>query len=156
MKNDLDEMQEKKLLKVEHHACWIGFWGLTAAIYIQQAIGILTDTPQNTTGETIVLLVMSAYIIIRCISNGIWDRKLKPNMKTNTIISVSVSVAVALFQSIITYAKYQKLLGSIGVFVFMSCLLFVLMMLVFGISVSLYRRKTLQLEKLADQDERED
>ena len=26
MKNNLDEMQEAKLLQIEHNACWLAFW----------------------------------------------------------------------------------------------------------------------------------
>ena len=30
MKNKLDEMQELKMLKIEHNGCWFAFWGLLA------------------------------------------------------------------------------------------------------------------------------
>ena len=35
MKNRLDEMQEQKLLKIEHNGCWLAFYGLAAVIMIQ-------------------------------------------------------------------------------------------------------------------------
>lgn len=38
-KTNLDEMQEKQLLHIEHNACWIAFWSLFAAVYIQLAMG---------------------------------------------------------------------------------------------------------------------
>lgn len=34
-KNNLDEMQEHKLLKIEHNGCWFAIWSLLAAIFIQ-------------------------------------------------------------------------------------------------------------------------
>ena len=32
--SNLDEMQEQKMLKIEHNGYWLGFWGLLAAILI--------------------------------------------------------------------------------------------------------------------------
>ena len=32
MKNNLDEMQEQKLLHIEHNGCWLAFWALLAAM----------------------------------------------------------------------------------------------------------------------------
>ena len=31
-KNNLDEMQEQELLKIEHNGCWLAFWGLLAVM----------------------------------------------------------------------------------------------------------------------------
>ena len=37
-KNQLDEMQEQKLLHIERNGCWFCFWSLLAAILIQMAV----------------------------------------------------------------------------------------------------------------------
>lgn len=34
-KNRLDEMQEQKLLQIEHTGCWLAFYGMFAAIFVQ-------------------------------------------------------------------------------------------------------------------------
>ena len=34
-KSNLDELQELKLLKIEHNGCWLAFWGLLAVILTQ-------------------------------------------------------------------------------------------------------------------------
>src|SRR3712207_7640165 len=68
-KNKLDEMQEQKLLKIEHNGMWIAFWGLLAAILFQTIF-----EKGNFTGEWIVFMVMSLYTLFACIKNGI-DRK---------------------------------------------------------------------------------
>lgn len=79
-KSKLDEMQEKKLLKIEHNTLTLTSVGLLASIFIQQAI--LTEDSHVVIGESIVLLVFSLYMLIACIRNGIWDRSAKqPNMK---------------------------------------------------------------------------
>ena len=35
LKNNLDEMQEQKLLKIEHNGMWFALWGLIIAIIVQ-------------------------------------------------------------------------------------------------------------------------
>ena len=44
-KSNLDELQELKLLKIEHNGCWLAFWGLLAVILTQIAIG--NDSKQD-------------------------------------------------------------------------------------------------------------
>ena len=34
-RNNLDEMQEQKLLHIESRGYWLAFWGLAAALIIQ-------------------------------------------------------------------------------------------------------------------------
>ena len=34
-KNRLDEMQEQKMLRIEHNCCWLAFFGLFAVILVQ-------------------------------------------------------------------------------------------------------------------------
>lgn len=48
-KSNLDELQELKLLKIEHNGCWLAFWGLLAVILTQIAIG--NDSKQDLSGE---------------------------------------------------------------------------------------------------------
>ena len=38
MKNKLDEMQEQKLLHIEHNGCWFAFWALIVAMFVQMAV----------------------------------------------------------------------------------------------------------------------
>ena len=37
-KNNLDEMQEQELLKIEHNGCWLAFWGLLISMIVQSCI----------------------------------------------------------------------------------------------------------------------
>ena len=34
-KNNLDEMQEQELLKIEHNGCWLAFWLLFASMAVE-------------------------------------------------------------------------------------------------------------------------
>ena len=78
MKSNLDERQELKLLKIEHNGCWIAFWGLLIVMAIQMIVG--NDSIKNLAGEGAVLMSLAFYLLVACIRNGIWDRRLKPNL----------------------------------------------------------------------------
>ena len=54
LKNNLDEMLDQKLLKLEEYGFWIVFWALACAIVIQLIIG---GSIKEVLGEIIVLLM---------------------------------------------------------------------------------------------------
>ena len=62
-KSNLDELQELKLLKIEHNGCWLAFWGLLAVILTQIAIG--NDSKQDLSGEWIVFMCLALYLTVR-------------------------------------------------------------------------------------------
>jgi len=89
-KNNLDEMQEQTLLKIESKGYSIAFWLLLTAIVVQTVLdvsGLGKDIPLIA-GEWIVFMVLCVYITVRCLKNNIWDRKLKPTAGTNFILSL--------------------------------------------------------------------
>ena len=110
-KNNLDERQELKLLKIEHNGCWFAFWGLLAAMLIQMFLG--NGSPKNLAGEWIVFMCLAIYLSAACMKNGIWDRKLKPNFKTNAIASVIAGTALGVIWFVISYQNYHNFIGSI-------------------------------------------
>lgn len=119
-KNNLDERQELTLLKIEHNGCWIAFWGLLAAILLQMTVG--NSSMQAVAGEWVVLMCLSIYLMIGCIRYGIWDRRLKPNFKTNVIASSIAGTVMGIVWFLISYRNYHKLIGSVatGIFIFLS------------------------------------
>ena len=88
--NLLDERQEMTLLRIERNGCWIAFIGLAALSMIQQIV--FQFDIRVYAGEGILFLVMAFYLLISCAKNGIWDRHLKADTKTNALISVIASV----------------------------------------------------------------
>ena len=153
-KNRLDEMQEKKLLQIEHTCFWICFWGLFVVIYAQIAVG--NGGFENIGGECLILSAASIYLLIGCIKNGIWDRQLKPNFKTNLIISLMTSFVFGGFWFIVSYHNYRNLVGSIATFVFMAISIFIIALILLSISLKLYQKKVDKLNEKAEQDENED
>lgn len=93
-KSNLDEMQEQKMLGIEKNGFWLAFWGLIISIAVQAA---LMRSPEAIIGEMLVLMVVSAHLVIGCLRNGIWDRKLEPNWVTNLLASLVTGVYIALF-----------------------------------------------------------
>ncbi len=152
-KSNLDEMQEMQLLKIEHRGCWLGIWGLVIAIIIQNALG---DGFENVIGESIVLLVLSGYLLFACIKNGIWDRKLKPNLKTNLLVSLLTSVASGIFWFIVSYYRYHILLNSVMTFVFMTISVFILVMLCLSFFSFVYKKRKNRLDMQIDKEESEE
>ncbi|MDE6620783.1 MAG: hypothetical protein K2K74_09920 [Lachnospiraceae bacterium] len=85
-KNGLDEMQEQKLLKIEHNGCWLAFWGLLLVTFVQ-IIFYGEERADLFLGEWIVFMCLAVYMGAACIRNGIWDRKMKPSLKMNLCTS---------------------------------------------------------------------
>ena len=60
--NNLDEMQEQELLKIEHNGCWLAFWMLLAAVGIEPIAFGVSDF-RMLAGEWIVLMVLCLYLV---------------------------------------------------------------------------------------------
>ncbi|MGM9629486.1 DUF6773 family protein [Butyricicoccus sp.] len=94
MKNNLDERQEQELLHIEHIGVWFCFWALFAALVIQLLMGAPWS---QIAGEWVIFMVLSLGTAIACIRRGIWDRHLKPDLKTNVAASAVGGLAVTVF-----------------------------------------------------------
>ena len=127
-KSNLDERQEKELLKIEHNGFWLAYMGLLALILVEC---VLNFDYRAVLGSLILMLVLCVYMIVACMRAGIWDRHLKPNLKNNLAISGVAGVVVMAF-CLVMFSKYgflveetllAVLLGLIaGLFTFALCL----------------------------------
>lgn len=149
-KNNLDEMQELKLLKIEHNACWIAFWGLCIVILAQT---FFSPSPREILPELALLLVLAIYITVACIKNGIWDRKLKPNTKTNFWMSLAFSVAFGAFGGISNYHKYQDAFSAVMCFGMTFLVDFILIFAVLSFCVYLYKKRRKHLEEDCEEND---
>ena len=145
MKSNLDERQELKLLKIEHNGCWLAFWGLLIVMAIQMIVG--NDSIKNLAGEWVVFMSLTLYLSIDCIRNGIWDRKLKPNLKTNIIVSSIAAVLAGIIWFGVSYRNYHKLIGSIATGIIMFVQVEILCLLALMISSKIYKRRVQKLEE---------
>ncbi len=150
-KNNLDEMQELKLLKIEHRGCWLAYWGLLATIILQMLLG--HNSFQNLMGEYLVFFALCIYLVIDCIRNGIWDRRLKPNFKTNFLLSGFAGTVSGLIYFIISYRNYHNLFGSIATFLFMLLFVSISCLVLLTLTAKMYQTHKNKMEQDADTDE---
>ena len=142
-KNNLDEMQEQELLKIEHNGCWLAFWGLLAVMVIQMVMGV---PGAQMLGEWIVFMVLALYLVIACLRKGIWDRHLKANRKTNLIVSLLAGAAAGI---VITVSNpylsepldYVLVAGISGGFTFLLCFA------ALSLCMKLYKKRREKLEQ---------
>lgn len=158
MKNKLDEMQEQKMLKIEHNGCWLAFWGLIAVLFIQMFIyGYGADSMRYMAGEWIVFMCLALYIVIDCIRNGVWDRHLSPTPNVNICASAIGGIIVGVFNFVTSYRNYHMPAGAVATGIASGIMVFVLCLGALTCTASLYRKRVRHLEQEdADEEERED
>ena len=149
-KNKLDEMQEQKLLKIEHYGVWIAFWGLLLMIIIQTIAGG-GNALQYIAGEFIVMIVLAIYLLSACLKNGIWDRRLAPNLKTNFIISLSTGFICGIIIFTVSYFNYHHFMGSVASGFFTMLFTLFLTMLALSVTAAVYKQRVKKLENTIDE-----
>ena len=104
-------------------------------------------------GEWIVFMVLCVYMGEACLRNGIWDRRLKADLKTNLTVSLIAGAAAGLIFAAIALVRYHSVPGAIVTF----ALLFVIVSLCCFLSLTLtareYRKKLAQLENEGENEE---
>lgn len=143
--NMLDEMQENKLMKIEGAGFWLAFAGLLAAIIIQV---LAYPNLRQIAGELTVFFIMSIYLIVLCLKNGLWSRTPVPTVKGNAISSAVAALAIGM----ILIARSQLILRN-GLSKEFAVTLFLSMAVVFGgcfatleLTRVVYRRRRRQLD----------
>ncbi len=157
-KNLLDEMQEQKMLHIEHNGFWLAFFGLAIVIAIQYVAFPLEDLRSflMVSGEMLILFLLSLYMVIASIKNGLWDRRLKANPKTNLLVSLAAGVVFAGINfafSVRNFGVYPFIWASAiicGVSVFVLCFA--------GLSLcsALYRKRRRALEEQGEKESEEE
>ena len=152
-KNRLDEMQEQKMLRVEHNGCWLAFWGLIIALFAQ-LIYYGPDCSEQIIGEFIVFMCLAFYIAIGCVKNGIWDRKLAPTWKVNLFGSLLAGVLGGVIRFFIVYREYQSMEASVYVGIIVGINIFVVCFVLLSAALLVYKWRENRAEK-DDPDETE-
>lgn len=104
-KTKLDEMQEKKLLKLEEAGFWMIFWLLFAAIIVQI---VVDGNFKAVIGEIIVLLIASVYIAFSSLKNGVWSKNQTPTLKSNVLTSLIPAILLGVFQAVRAFVVLKK------------------------------------------------
>lgn len=143
--NKLDEMQEQKLLKIEHNGCWLAFWGLLISLFVQLFFYGPGDF-KTLAGEWIVFMILALYIVIACLKNNIWDRRLSATPETNLKISLISGFVLGIAFTIISYRNYHKLLGSVATGIFMLILTFAGCFIALSAAAVIYHKRVEHIE----------
>lgn len=143
-KNNLDEMQEQKMLHIEQRSFWLAFWMLIVSILVQL---VLCGNSQSFMGECIILAVVGVYLVAACLKNGLWDRQLSPTPKTNLCISLLTGAVMGTVWGITSWNRYQKLAGSIATAVFMLVVVGFLCFAALNVAAEVYKHKKKELEQ---------
>lgn len=153
-KNRLDEMQEQKLLIIEHNGCWLAFWGLLAAMLVQLFVYGREEAAGRIIGEWIVFMCLAVYIVIDCLRNGIWDRRIGPTPKASACYSAAAGIAVGVIYFVVTYQRYHAFAGSIGTALYMGALAFAICFVSMSILAAWYVRREKRIENAEEKEER--
>ena len=143
-KSNLDEMQEQALLKIEHNGCCLAFWGLLAAMGIQM---LLKVPGKAMLGEWIVFMALCVYLLAACLRQGIWDRHLKANPKTNLVVSAVAGVAVSIFFGVLFRENVSELLDYLLISAIPGITVFILCFALMTVCSALYKKRRDKLDR---------
>ena len=146
MKNQMDEMQEQKLLKIEHNMAWLAFWGLLIVMALQLMLGG-AEYIMAVLGEWMVFMAMCVYMVSGCLKAGIWDRKLKPEPKTNFLCSLVGAVAVGVVVGIAQWRYTDNWRFAAAVAGGCALLTLLLCFCALSFAVKFYKKRRNELEE---------
>ena len=109
-KNNLDELQERKLLEIESRGFWLAFWGLLIGLVIQS---LVMKNGSMIIGEWIVFMILSLYLALSCVRAGIWARCMDMSSKTRLSISLIAALCTAIFMFSFTFLRYHTPISSL-------------------------------------------
>lgn len=145
-KNNLDEMQEQKLLKLESRGFWLIWWGLLAAMAVQLLVyGV--EAYHLLLGEWAVFMLSSVYVTVACVKQGLWDRKLKPNFKTNLLMSLLAGVVFGGFMGVYSYRSFGAAEAAFWTVALVGGCTFVLCLLALSLSAAAYKKRRQKLDE---------
>lgn len=154
-KNQLDEMQEQKLLHIEKNGFWFAFWALVISMAVQMIV-FKADAISHIAGEWMILMCMCVYLMVACMRAGIWDRRLKPDPKTNAIISVLAGLATAVINSITFWVNLGGSEDRVIVMIIVAAISFVMVTLACFIALSLaarsYKKRLAKMEEEVEEE----
>lgn len=151
-KNNLDEMQEQKLLQLESRGFWLIWWALLAAMAVQLLVYGM-EAQRHLLGEWAVFMLSSVYMTAACIKQGLWDRKLKPNFRTNLLISLVAAVVTGGFMGVYSYRSFGAAEAACWTVALVGGCTFVLCLLALSLSAAAYKKRRQQLDEGGEGEE---
>lgn len=94
-KNQLDEMQEQTMRKIESHGFWLLWYSLLAAWIVQTVFG----AADKAAGEWVVFMIGCIYMVVACLRNGLWERHFSDTPLANAVYSLVAVTLISGFSS---------------------------------------------------------
>ena len=150
-RDNLDEMQKQTLLKIESCGFWVLWVLLLAALIIESLLGF---TLREMAAEWFIFMGGCVYSVVCDLRAGIWDRRFKPNTKTNAAVSVVGGVAVLVW-GLIKFAEFGMGVAVL-LAVFLGVCTWVLCFATLQLTMKAYKKRHAELENPEeDNDENE-
>ena len=147
-RDNLDEMQKQTLLKIESRGFWVLWVLLLAALIIESLLGF---APREMAAEWFIFMGGCVYAVVCDLRAGIWDRRFKPNTKTNAAVSVVGGAAVFVWM-LIKFAEY-----GLGLAVLLAAIMgvctWVLCFALLQLSMKAYKKRHAELENPKEDDD---
>ena len=141
-KNQLDEMQEQTLRKIESRGFCLLWNGLLIAMIVQMISGA---PARQMAGEWVVFMAGCLYTVEECLRNGLWDRHLNDNPLTNALISLLAGAVLTVIMGL----AYGYWLGALITGVTTGILCFAALQ----ISSSIVRKRRKELDNPKDEEQ---
>lgn len=141
-KNQLDEMQEQTMRKIESR----GFWLLWNGLLVAMAVQMISGAPaRQMAGEWVVFMAGCFYALVECLRNGLWDRHLNDNPLTNALVSLLAGAVLTVITGLANgYWLFALILGVItGILCFAAL----------QISSSIVRKRRKELDNPKDEEQ---
>ena len=151
LKNNLDEMQEQKLKQIEHTGFWLFFWGIFLAMMIQFAF--INGSLKYAAGEAAVFFPVSIWVAVQCLRNGIWDRRLKADPKTNLLVSLAGGLIAGIFCAIPVYRNFGSVAGALATLVIAFLFTAFVCFVTLSLTASAYKKKVRAMETEPESEE---
>lgn len=141
-KNQLDEMQEQTMRKIESRGFWLLWNGLLVAMVVQMISGA---PARQMAGEWVVFMAGCFYALVECLRNGLWDRHLNDNPLTNALASLLAGAVLTVITGLANgYWLFALILGVItGILCFAAL----------QISSSIVKKRRKELDNPKDEEQ---
>lgn len=140
------------MLHIEKHCFWGLYWMLASSIVIQIAAG---KSKRDLVGEVIPFFAICIFMVEECLRQGVWDRRLKADGKTNLMVSgiaaAVVSGIMAAFYFSHSYGDYVKSTEAAAGFILIpGVMTFICTMAALSICTGIYRKR---MKKMEDEED---
>ncbi len=149
-KNQLDEMQEQNLRKLESWGFWLTWGALLLSILIQMLV-YKDEAAKYLKGEWIVFMASCLFMLVGCVRLGIWSRRGIPSFTNILLISLLAGLVTGIFVAVYNYLSYGDMFTALITVLITGICTFALCLLALSLSLSAYKKRRQKLDSEGDE-----